>query len=135
MKQFFIVLGVCSYHGDSCMLVFCRGVLVVFTCLFATFLCAADNVDVSDPEQLWIATPLTKEKSFTLGIEGPACDRQGNVYAVCYEKDQTIGKIAPKWQGRIMGHAYQRQCRQRNCVRQIGVDVCGGLRCTQRVAD
>ena len=101
MKQFFIVLGVCSYHGDSCMLVFCRGVLVVFTCLFSTFLCAADNVDVSDPEQLCIATPLTKEKSFTLGIEGPACDRQGNVYAVCYEKDQTIGKIAPNGKGEL----------------------------------
>ena len=28
------------------------------------------------------AKPFTDEKSFTTGIEGPACDAQGNVYVV-----------------------------------------------------
>jgi gluconolactonase len=46
-------------------------------------------------ESLWTATPLTPEKSFTEGIEGPACDARGNVYAVNYARQHTIGKTAP----------------------------------------
>lgn len=52
-------------------------------------------------EKLWIATPLTQEKLFTPGIEGPACDREGNVYAVSFEKDPTIGKVTPAGKGEI----------------------------------
>lgn len=32
---------------------------------------------------------------FTKGIEGPACDRSGNVYAVDFERDGTIGRVSP----------------------------------------
>jgi gluconolactonase len=46
-------------------------------------------------ESLWTVTPLTPEKSFTEGIEGPACDARGNVYAVNYARQHTIGKTAP----------------------------------------
>ncbi|HYG77347.1 MAG TPA: SMP-30/gluconolactonase/LRE family protein [Planctomycetota bacterium] len=46
-------------------------------------------------EEPFVATPLTPEKSFTEGIEGPACDAAGNIYAVNYEKQQTIGKVSP----------------------------------------
>lgn len=46
-------------------------------------------------ETLWTATPLTPEKSFTPGIEGPACDAKGNIYAVNYERQSTIGRTAP----------------------------------------
>jgi hypothetical protein len=49
----------------------------------------------ADKEKLFVATPLTPEKSFTPGIEGPACDARGNVYAVNYKKQQTIGKVTP----------------------------------------
>jgi sugar lactone lactonase YvrE len=38
---------------------------------------------------------LTEENSFTAGIEGPACDRQGNVYAVSFGDKHTIGKVSP----------------------------------------
>jgi gluconolactonase len=51
--------------------------------------------------KLWVATPLTKDKEFTAGIEGPACDRDGNIFAVCFGKDQTIGKITPQGRGEI----------------------------------
>jgi sugar lactone lactonase YvrE len=44
---------------------------------------------------------LTAEKSFTAGVEGPACDAQGNVYAVNFRKQQTIGKITPDGQGEV----------------------------------
>jgi len=38
---------------------------------------------------------LLPEWTFTSGIEGPATDKQGNVYAVNYEKEGTIGIVYP----------------------------------------
>ena len=32
-------------------------------------------------EELYAAVPVTPEGAFTEGIEGPACDRGGNVFA------------------------------------------------------
>ena len=46
-------------------------------------------------ETLFVAKPLTEEKSFTPGIEGPNCDRDGNIYAVNYAQQQTISKTTP----------------------------------------
>jgi len=46
-------------------------------------------------EDLFKATPLTKDGEFTAGIEGPACDRDGNVYAVNFAREHTIGKVSP----------------------------------------
>jgi len=44
---------------------------------------------------------LTAEHVFTSGIEGPACDREGNLYAVNYGKQGTIGKVTPEGEGEI----------------------------------
>ena len=44
-------------------------------------------------EQVYVSRVFTEPFSFTASIEGPACDSEGNVYAVNYEKNQTIGKI------------------------------------------
>jgi gluconolactonase len=55
----------------------------------------------ADEEMLFKATPLTKEKEFTPGIEGPACDAKGNIYAVNYAKQQTIGKVTPEGKGEV----------------------------------
>jgi len=52
-------------------------------------------------ETLFVARPLTAEKSFTAGIEGPACDKQGNIYAVNFARQQTIGKVTPEGKGEI----------------------------------
>ena len=46
-------------------------------------------------EALFIAKPLTEEGSFTGGVEGPACDSEGNLFAVNFEKQGTIGVIQP----------------------------------------
>jgi len=44
-------------------------------------------------EQVYYPLPLTLDHAFTEGIEGPASDSQGNVYAVNFLKQQTIGKV------------------------------------------
>ncbi len=46
-------------------------------------------------EKLFIASPLTAEGEFTSGIEGPACDAAGNVLAVNYSRQGTIGRVSP----------------------------------------
>ncbi len=44
---------------------------------------------------LFKATPFTEINGFTDGIEGPACDHQGNLYAVNFQEQGTIGKVSP----------------------------------------
>ena len=44
-------------------------------------------------EILFIASPLTAPNSFTAEIEGPACDRAGNIYAVSFARKPTIGRV------------------------------------------
>lgn len=46
-------------------------------------------------EILFVATQLTAPKSFTPEIEGPACDRAGNIYAVSFARKPTIGRVTP----------------------------------------
>ena len=52
-------------------------------------------------EPLWTPRALTKPGEFTPGIEGPACDRAGNIYAVNFAKQQTIGKTTPDGRSEI----------------------------------
>jgi sugar lactone lactonase YvrE len=46
-------------------------------------------------DELWKATGLTPPKAFTGGIEGPATDARGNIYAVNYARQGTIGRTTP----------------------------------------
>ncbi len=46
-------------------------------------------------EELFVSQQFTEPGGFTSGIEGPACDKEGNLYAVNYEKQGTIGKVTP----------------------------------------
>lgn len=46
-------------------------------------------------EKLFVAEVFTPAGSFTPGVEGPACDRDGNVYAVNYGRQQTLGRVTP----------------------------------------
>lgn len=45
---------------------------------------------------LYQAQDLTKEKMFSVNIEGPNFDKAGNLYVVNFERDGTIGKISTK---------------------------------------
>lgn len=53
-------------------------------------------MSAAESPPLFTATPLTASGSFTRGVEGPACDAEGNVYAVNFEAQQTIGKVSPE---------------------------------------
>jgi sugar lactone lactonase YvrE len=45
--------------------------------------------------KLYTSRIFTSPGGFTAGIEGPACDREGNLYAVNYGREGTIGIVAP----------------------------------------
>ncbi len=47
-------------------------------------------------EELFISSEFTPVNGFTSGIEGPACDSDGNLYAVNFERQHTIGKVTPE---------------------------------------
>jgi gluconolactonase len=46
-------------------------------------------------ETLYVATPLT-QGDFTAGIEGPACDRDGNIYCVSFRDKRSIARVSPE---------------------------------------
>ncbi len=52
-------------------------------------------------ERLFVSRPFTPPYSFTAGIEGPACDAEGNLYAVNYARQHTIGKVTPSGEASI----------------------------------
>ena len=45
---------------------------------------------------LYVSSELTPPGGFTAGIEGPACDPNGILYAVNYAHQGTIGRVSPK---------------------------------------
>ena len=48
------------------------------------------------PDALYTSSIFTEPGGFTSGIEGPACDLQGNLYAVNFHHQGTIGKVTPQ---------------------------------------
>lgn len=67
----------------------------VLLALVLSFAPCFTRVVAAPAETLFVATPLTEEGAFTEGIEGPACDAEGNIYAVNFARQQTIGKVTP----------------------------------------
>jgi sugar lactone lactonase YvrE len=61
-----------------------------FLIVFVAIACSTQN-KVS--HELYKSSALTALNSFTSGAEGPAVDKDGNLYAVNYLKEGTIGKI------------------------------------------
>ncbi len=51
-------------------------------------------------EPLFMARPLTSG-DFTQGIEGPACDRDGNIYCVSFRDARNIARVSPKGQAEL----------------------------------
>ncbi len=49
----------------------------------------------SSAQKLFTSAIFTSKNSFTSGVEGPAVDKNGNVYAVNFDHDGTIGKMKP----------------------------------------
>jgi len=69
-----------------------HGLFVVLLSLFCSEAAA---------DELFKATPLTKPGEFTKGIEGPACDKAGNVFAVNFKEQGTIGRMSPDGKGEV----------------------------------
>jgi len=63
---------------------------------FAFLLFVSVATSAAAEDKPFIATPLTDPKEFTGGIEGPACDGEGNIYAVSFLKAQNIGIVTPQ---------------------------------------
>lgn len=59
------------------------------------------DIVFSPDEPLFVARPLTRPHEFTPGIEGPACDAAGNIFAVNFEQQGTIGRVSPNGTGEV----------------------------------
>ena len=62
----------------------------MMTSLSVALIAAAVNAN----ESLFHTEPLPAV-GFTAGIEGPACDAAGDLYAVAFEKPENIGRVTP----------------------------------------
>jgi gluconolactonase len=65
-------------------------IAALFACSLTLFSCAQQS-----KIEMFKANTFTPEKSFTSGCEGPAVDSDGNIYAVNFGKEGTIGKVTP----------------------------------------
>lgn len=66
---------------------------LVLTALFA--------VSPTTGEDLFVASPLTADNEFTIGIEGPACNAAGMIFAVNLQEQGTIGRVSPSGKAKI----------------------------------
>ncbi|MGH2565488.1 MAG: SMP-30/gluconolactonase/LRE family protein [Ginsengibacter sp.] len=57
--------------------------------------CLLTNAQVSNSSGLFKSAEFTLPNSFTHGVEGPAVDKSGNVYAVNFSQEGTIGIVTP----------------------------------------
>ena len=69
-----------------------RNFLVVAVCLL---ICESHSAAAQDFERLYQAEDFTAENLFSANIEGPAFDKNGNLYVVNFQKDGTIGLVKP----------------------------------------
>jgi sugar lactone lactonase YvrE len=96
----YVILGVCQGKDGSVYMLMLHpySVLKVAPQALAT---AQNRTSRQQGPKLFTAYPLTRENEFTAGIEGPACDAAGNVYAVNYAKQGTVGKVTPGGAGEV----------------------------------
>lgn len=64
-------------------------------CIFLCSLFQTANGQPAASGKLYTSSVFTPAHGFTSGIEGPACDKDGMVYVVNFEKQGTIGKVTP----------------------------------------
>ena len=68
---------------------------------FLVFLVLCAQVCFGAEVELFKAEAVTQEGLFTEGIEGPGCDREGNVYAVNFANEGTIGRTTPEGKSEV----------------------------------
>ena len=62
---------------------------VCFIICLSYFCCQSPDTKL----ELYAASDFTPEDEFTSGIEGPATDADGNIYAVNFKEQGTIGQV------------------------------------------
>ena len=62
---------------------------------------AQENTAGTISEELFVSSILTDLRTFTRGIEGPVCDKDGVLFAVNYERQGTIGRVTPEGEGSL----------------------------------
>ena len=72
-------------------------IAIISLLMTTTFSCTEPN----SSEILFQPKPFTPVNSFTAGAEGPAVDEEGNLYAVNFQKEGTIGKVTAAGTGSI----------------------------------
>ncbi len=70
-------------------------------CLAAAFGLISVGCCCPTAEALYKPTAHTQTNEFTAGIEGPACDKSGNIYAVNFGRQQTIGRTTPQGKSEV----------------------------------
>ena len=74
---------------------------ILYCGLFLVALGGACQFPLKNSEVLYQASALTRANLFTAGIEGPACDQAGNILAVNYKNQQTIGRTTPTGESEV----------------------------------
>lgn len=64
--------------------------------LFLIGFCLTAGAQKSTPPELFTSSVFTPANGFTTGVEGPAVDKSGTVYAVNFNHQGTIGQITPE---------------------------------------
>jgi len=72
---------------------------ILLALMICPVICSVSNAQQRTASELFISSVFTPVNSFTVGVEGPAVDKVGNIYAVNFAKQGTIGKITP--QGKV----------------------------------
>lgn len=74
---------------------------LLFSFILSFILCINLNAQSTASKKLFVSSEFTPVNSFTQGVEGPAVDKDGNLYAVNFDHDGTIGKITPSGEASI----------------------------------
>ena len=69
-------------------------------CILGSFFQITNGQKVTS-EKLYSSSVFTPPHGFTSGVEGPAGDKEGMVYAVNFEKQGTIGQVNPSGEASI----------------------------------
>jgi len=85
-----------GFHSQSVRALAClAGALIAVSCSTGT------HKTTESDSNMFISTALTDTNSFTSGAEGPAVDAEGNLYAVNFQKEGTIGIVRPNGEAGI----------------------------------
>ena len=80
---------------------FCLFTVTACCCPVKPAAAAAGATTPATAEVVFKSTGHTPTNAFTAGIEGPACDKAGNIFVVNFDKQQTIGRTTPAGQSEV----------------------------------